>query len=68
MNGLTVLKLYAWAETIELCARAGYWRLVAGLKVIKVKKLITEYETRASKSTCVLCRRLSIYFDIVKHN
>ena len=58
------VKFYGLTETIELCARAGDWKLVAGLKV-KVKKLIAEYETRAWKSTCVLYRRLSIYCDVV---
>ena len=64
-DAMQYVKFYGLTETIENCVRAGEWKQVPNLKA-KVRRVISDYEIRAWRSTCILYRRLSLYCDVVK--
>ena len=64
-DAMKYVKFYGLDEIIDDCIRAGNWKQVASLKC-KVKRTISEYETRAWRSSCVLYRRLTLYCEVVR--
>ena len=64
-DALRYVKLYGLSDVIQTCIRSGQYSMVIGLKK-HVRRVISEYEDIAWRSSCLLYRRLCLYNNIVQ--
>ena len=64
-DALRYVELFSLSDIIEKCIASGEWKMVLGIKK-HVKRIISNYEDRAWRSSCLIYRRLNVYNDVVK--